>query len=72
MGATRNEREADEIDRVLFDLSARLERFAGQVGDAAVDDASRILFGLRGRVQKHMSKRALNAITFFAKDRPDV
>lgn len=70
MGETRTESEADDLDCELFTLSARLERFAATVRDPAVDDASRILFGLRGRVQKHMAKAALARIAPTPKGSP--
>jgi len=53
---TTRQIEADKLDLKLFVLSGRLADFARLMGDPAVDDASRIVFGLRGRVQRHMRK----------------
>lgn len=51
---TRAQREADKLDLDLFNLSRELQKFAEHFGDKSIDDASRIIYGLRGRVQKHM------------------
>lgn len=51
---TRAQREADKLDLDLFNLSRDLQKFAERFGDTSVDDASRIIYGLRVRVQKHM------------------
>lgn len=72
MSNPRNQSEADDIDSELFSLSARLERFAAAVRDPAVDDASRIVFGLRWRVQRHMSDEDLRKIRADAHSNPPV
>lgn len=50
---TRPQLEADRLDLYLFNLSRGLEEFATLTGDAKLDDASRIVFGLRNRLAKH-------------------
>lgn len=59
---TTQQIEANKLDLKLFVMSSRLADFSRLVGDAAIDDASRIVFGLRSRVQRHMHKADRRAI----------
>lgn len=54
---TASQIAADKLDLKLFNLSAQLDEYAKHTGDRAVDEASRLVFGLRSCVQRHMHKR---------------
>ena len=46
---------ADAIDLKMFNLAADIESLSKKVNDPDLDDLSRQIYGLSGRVRKHMT-----------------
>jgi hypothetical protein len=51
---TKVQKEADKIDLEMFRVSCSLQSLFEKTRDSKVDDASRLIFAMRQRVQKHM------------------